>query len=130
ALPRQSTDITCEHRVSYGRFAADAGGYARYDQVFDSELLQRRVQVRLVESAEACFISSDVVGLRLQLRDDVGIPCVSDQYPAFPTVGRANCLADAEFQMPRAVYRIRSPQIRKVGPIPHLQINDFHPCPT
>jgi hypothetical protein len=33
------------------------------------------------------FVDDEVIGLRLELVNDIRIPCVADQNPTFPTVG-------------------------------------------
>ena len=97
AILKQHTKIVSEHRVPHRRFYADARSYAGDDQVFYPELFQRCVQIGLVETTESRFINYDVIWLRLQLWDDIGVPSISDQNPALASVGRLNFLADAKF---------------------------------
>ena len=94
---KQDWQIISEHRISYSRLHADARRTAGDYQILDCQSLERCVEVGLVEAAEARLIKNDVTCLRPQLRNDVGIPRISDQHATFASVRRLNFLTDAQF---------------------------------
>ena len=70
AISQQNAKIIPEHRVSHGRLHADACRYTSDNQIFDSELFQRRVEIGLVETAKTCLVNCDVARLWLEFRND------------------------------------------------------------
>src|SRR5450755_633282 len=71
------------------------------------------------------FVDNGVIALRLELVNDIRIPCVADQNPTFPTVRGMNALPDIEQQVFQAVRRIESTEVREVWTKSHFEINDF-----
>src|ERR1700693_3274509 len=94
--------------------------------MLDARLLQNRVQVSLIETAEPMLVHDDISGLRLEFLDDVRAPGIADQNASVPAIRRLDRLSHTKhLQVPNPVWSVRSPQIRQVGAIPHLEIDDL-----
>jgi hypothetical protein len=52
----------------------------------------------LIEAAESVLVHDKIVGLRLEFRNNIRVPGVSDQNSTFSTVRGMNALPDAEPQ--------------------------------
>ena len=74
AIFEKHAQIVPEHCVTNGRLDAYARCAPGDDQILDIKLSKSCVQVRLVEAAEACFVDHRVIGLRLELGEDVRVP--------------------------------------------------------
>ena len=62
AVLQEQAGVVAEHGVPDGRLDAHAGGASRYDEVFDPERLENRVQVGLIEAAKAVLGDDNVAG--------------------------------------------------------------------
>ena len=89
-------------------------------------LLERRIQIRLIEAAETVLIHDDIFGVRFQLRDNIGIPSVADQNAAFSTIRRLDCHPDLKAQVPNAIRRTLRAKVREIGTKAHLKVNHFY----
>src|SRR4029079_17793435 len=71
------------------------------------------------------FVDDEVICLRLELVNNIRIPCVADQNPTLPTVRGMNALPDIQRQLFQAVGRVRSAEVREVWTKSHFEINNF-----
>ena len=76
------------------------------------------------------LVQDDVARLGRQLRDNVRIPRVPDEDPAFRTVRGSHHSARAKHEVSRIVGRAGSTGIRKIRPECHLQVDDLHTRPS
>ena len=93
---QQNARIILVHSVADGRLYADAGSAARYDEVFDLQLLQNGVEVCLIEAAKSMFVDQKVASLWLEFVQYIGVPGVTDQDAAVPAVRRTIAFANTK----------------------------------
>src|ERR1700757_5083966 len=74
------------------------------------------------------LVYDDIVTLRLELSDDVCAPSVADENSILSTIRGLDRLSHVKpLQVQHPILRIGCSQVRKVGPITHLQIYDSDP---
>src|SRR5262245_13398017 len=116
------TRIVSAHGVPDRRLDVDTRGTARDEEGSDPPLCEETIQVGLIQAAEAMRVEDDIVGLRCQLREHVGVPGIGDQHATLSPVWNLYRLSDAERQMPHAVWSVGGTKVREIGTEAHFQI--------
>ena len=125
AIRQQYACIISEHSVSDCRFHAYARGTPDEDEVFHPKLLETGMQVSLIEAAVSMFVDDNITGVRLEFRDDICVPGVSDQSSTLGAVWKRNCVSYPHSHVPHSVRRVGSTQIREIGAKAHFEIDNL-----
>src|SRR5215469_14909516 len=111
---QEHTCIIAEHCISYRRFNTHACRASGDDEVFDPESQEHVVQLGFAEPAESVLVYGSVLSSRLQVRNYVCVPSVSNEHSTFRAVRCGDFLPNTETQVPRPVWRVSGSQVREV----------------
>src|SRR4051812_16639767 len=81
--------------------------------MFDGMPLQCRIQLCLIEAAVSGFVQDKILVVRLEFRNNVGVPGISDQDATLGPVWRLYRFPHACMEMSDTIRRIRTAQIRR-----------------
>ena len=79
AILENEAVIIAKHRVADGGFDTHARGPSGKNQAGDAAAFKNGVEVGLVESAISVLVEHEIVGIRPEFVDDIGIPGIANQ---------------------------------------------------
>ena len=95
AIRQKHAAVIPEHRVPHRRFNADARGASGEHEILDAKPLEDCIKVGSMKATVTMFGDNDVSCLRFQFAQNLGVPRILNQDPAFRAVRRGDTLSDA-----------------------------------
>ena len=87
--------------------------------------LKRGVEFGVVEPAVTTFVHHRRLSIRLQLRNDIGVPCIAYEDAALRSVWCAHLFTNSSSEVPETVRGIRGAKIREIWTKAHLEVNNL-----
>ena len=114
------------HGISHCGVDTHASGSADKDDCLHASSTELGFELRVIEARVAVLVHHDVVRVRLEFGDDLGVPGVADEDPTRLTARRLDCGADVHGDVLDPDRAVWVPGIAQIGTEGHLQIDDRH----